>query len=142
ALALLHPHCPVVATAPAQAALALCGRQSPCQRVATLATGGAALLVVGLAAAGRPYWLAVAGRARGWPPLTGYCPCGRSPLCRGALAVTGRPLQVARPGPVAPWRSYIHVFQIRIEKMKEVKRPPLERYPHDGSLQRNSSNLI
>ncbi|RWV85890.1 hypothetical protein GW17_00052276 [Ensete ventricosum] len=31
---------------------------------------------------------------------------------------------------------------IRMEKMKEVKRPPLSRYPHDGSLQRNSSNLI
>ncbi|RWV98139.1 hypothetical protein GW17_00039035 [Ensete ventricosum] len=40
------------------------------------------------------------------------------------------------------WRSYIPVFQIRMEKMKEVKRPPLSRYPHDGSLQRNSSNLI
>ncbi|RWW25537.1 hypothetical protein GW17_00010121 [Ensete ventricosum] len=39
-------------------------------------------------------------------------------------------------------RSYIPVFQIRMEKMKEVKRPPLERYPHDGCLQRNSSNLI
>ncbi|RRT41107.1 hypothetical protein B296_00044833 [Ensete ventricosum] len=24
-----------------------------------------------------------------------------------------------------PWRSYIPVFQIRMEKMKEVKRPPL-----------------
>ncbi|RWV78833.1 hypothetical protein GW17_00060128, partial [Ensete ventricosum] len=38
-------------------------------------------------------------------------------------------------------RSYIPVFQFRMEKMKEVKRP-LWRYPHDGSLQRNSSNLI
>ncbi|RZR88657.1 hypothetical protein BHM03_00016277 [Ensete ventricosum] len=33
-------------------------------------------------------------------------------------------------------------FQIRMERMKEVKRTPLKRYPHDGSLQRNSSNLI
>ncbi|RWW00003.1 hypothetical protein BHE74_00050621 [Ensete ventricosum] len=40
------------------------------------------------------------------------------------------------------WRSYIPVFHIRMEKMKKVKRSPLQRYPHDGSLQRNSSNLI
>ncbi|RWV92627.1 hypothetical protein GW17_00044978, partial [Ensete ventricosum] len=39
-------------------------------------------------------------------------------------------------------RSYIPVFQIRMEKMKEVKCPPLELYLHDRSLQRNSSNLI
>ncbi|RRT38680.1 hypothetical protein B296_00057308, partial [Ensete ventricosum] len=39
-------------------------------------------------------------------------------------------------------RSYIPVFQIWMKKMKEVKRPPLLRYPHDGSLQRNSSSLI
>ncbi|RZS21431.1 hypothetical protein BHM03_00054068, partial [Ensete ventricosum] len=39
-------------------------------------------------------------------------------------------------------RSYIPVFQIWMEKMKEVKRPPLWRYPHDVSLQRNSPYLI
>ncbi|RRT32080.1 hypothetical protein B296_00056630 [Ensete ventricosum] len=31
----------------------------------------------------------------------GCCPCGRSPLA-GGLAAIGRPLQVARPWPVAP----------------------------------------
>ncbi|RRT68038.1 hypothetical protein B296_00036994 [Ensete ventricosum] len=30
-------------------------------------------------------------------------------------------------------------LMIRMEKMKEVKRPPLQQYLHDGSLQRNSS---
>ncbi|RWV88366.1 hypothetical protein GW17_00049556 [Ensete ventricosum] len=29
-----------------------------------------------------------------------------------------------------------------MERMKKVKRPPLYLYPHDGSLQRNSSNQI
>ncbi|RRT43090.1 hypothetical protein B296_00018728 [Ensete ventricosum] len=31
---------------------------------------------------------------------------------------------------------------IRMERMKKVKHPPPWRYPHDGSLQQNSSNLI
>ncbi|RZS05544.1 hypothetical protein BHM03_00036071 [Ensete ventricosum] len=58
----------------------------------------------------------------GWPlavALAGDRPLqvAGSPLCRGALAATGRP---CRGG-----RSYIPVFQIRMEKMKEVKRPPL-----------------
>ncbi|RWW12376.1 hypothetical protein GW17_00023958 [Ensete ventricosum] len=43
-------------------------------------------------------------RARRGQPLAGCCPCGRPPLAG---------------------RSYIPKFQIRIEKMKEVKRPPL-----------------
>ncbi|RWW51364.1 hypothetical protein BHE74_00042297, partial [Ensete ventricosum] len=41
ALVLLHPHC--AAAAPTQATAALCGRQPPCQGVATPATGVAAL---------------------------------------------------------------------------------------------------
>ncbi|RWW05713.1 hypothetical protein GW17_00030996 [Ensete ventricosum] len=41
-LALLHPHYAIVAAAPAQAAAALCSRQSPCQGVATYTTGAAA----------------------------------------------------------------------------------------------------
>ncbi|RWV96602.1 hypothetical protein GW17_00040668 [Ensete ventricosum] len=57
--------------------------------------------------------------------------CWRLPL-QGALAVAGRPLAAGlavggrhftRAG--RGWGSYIPVFQIRIEKMKEVKRPPL-----------------
>ncbi|RRT32443.1 hypothetical protein B296_00058961, partial [Ensete ventricosum] len=60
---------------------------------------------------------------------------------RGAAALAGGcPLQGAWPQPTAPLpggldysrpplvrgrRSYIPVFQIRMEKMKKVKRPPL-----------------
>ncbi|RWV94682.1 hypothetical protein BHE74_00035698 [Ensete ventricosum] len=85
----------------------------------------------------------------GWPPLAG----GRYPPCRGALATTGRPCRGGWLWPAAPLqgalaaadcplqpptaspssslfllrtrRSYIPVFQIRMEKMKEVKHPPL-----------------
>ncbi|RZS21124.1 hypothetical protein BHM03_00053714, partial [Ensete ventricosum] len=78
-------------------------------------------------AGGRPYGLVAADRARGWPPLAGCCPYGRPPLAgglaaagrpfaRGALVAASRPLQVARPLPE---------IVIRMEKMKEVKRPPL-----------------
>ncbi|RRT35526.1 hypothetical protein B296_00048216, partial [Ensete ventricosum] len=49
----------------------------------------------------RPCGVAVAGRARGWLPLTGYYPCGRPPLA-GGLAAADRPLQVARPWSAAP----------------------------------------
>ncbi|RWW37905.1 hypothetical protein BHE74_00056925, partial [Ensete ventricosum] len=61
--------------------------------------------------------LAAAGR-----PLTGG-------LGRG-IAVGGRPCMGAgRHSSSLPslrkWRWYIPVFQIRMEKMKEVKRPPL-----------------
>ncbi|RWW15581.1 hypothetical protein GW17_00020570 [Ensete ventricosum] len=132
--------------------------------------------------------LAAAGRARGWLPLAGCCPCGRPPLA-SSQAMAGRPcrgsgrdqppldadnMHVATPLPqavptfavnrcnerveefyviqshhtqfktnlshenlgsdttvVEPQRvhhmrrSYIPIFQIRMEKMKEVKRPPL-----------------
>ncbi|RWW45009.1 hypothetical protein BHE74_00049190 [Ensete ventricosum] len=58
-------------------------------------------------------------------PVVAYRPC--------ELATTGRPL-CRRPGRASSFslcllrkcrRSYIPVFQIRMEKMKEVKRPPL-----------------
>ncbi|RWV85733.1 hypothetical protein GW17_00052453 [Ensete ventricosum] len=77
---------------------------------------------------------------------------------QGGLAAVSCPMQSAWPWVVGPvWglatsagglavanhrRSYIPVFHIKIEKMKEVKRPLLLRYPRNGSLQRNSSNLI
>ncbi|RWW55625.1 hypothetical protein BHE74_00037730, partial [Ensete ventricosum] len=58
ALALLHHHYVVAAATPAQATAALCGRQSPCQGVATHTTGTAAL---------------VGNRSgRGQQPLTGW----------------------------------------------------------------------
>ncbi|RRT79230.1 hypothetical protein B296_00004767 [Ensete ventricosum] len=68
---------------------------------------------------------------------TGGCPC------KVVLAVADRPLTggLGRSRP-SHGRSYIPVFQIRMEKMKEVKRPPLEQYPHDGSLQQDSFNMI
>ncbi|RWV97824.1 hypothetical protein GW17_00039363 [Ensete ventricosum] len=72
--------------------------------------------------ASAPCGLAATGRARGrLLPLRTVARCrgpgrNRSLLCKGALAVVGRPLA---------GRSYILVFQIRMEKMKEVKRPPL-----------------
>ncbi|RZR96084.1 hypothetical protein BHM03_00025045 [Ensete ventricosum] len=108
--------------------------------------------------------------ALGRLPLRSGLGRSRSPLCRGpcrsrppfawgALATTGRHLQVAWPQPAAPlqvagrpckevgrghaWLPLARAsFAIRMEKMKEVKRPPLSWYSHDGSLQRNSSNLI
>ncbi|RWV90282.1 hypothetical protein BHE74_00053445 [Ensete ventricosum] len=49
----------------------------------------------------------------------GYCPCRRPPLA-GWPWVAGPAWGLAMAG-----RSYIPVFQIRMEKMKEVKRPPL-----------------
>ncbi|RZR86228.1 hypothetical protein BHM03_00013384, partial [Ensete ventricosum] len=71
-------------------------------------------------------------------PATGPL-CGRRVAsgCVRGLAAADRaykrarkrlpPLRVAAPvsGVGLPWRSYIPVFQIRMEKMKEVKRPPL-----------------
>ncbi|RWV86766.1 hypothetical protein GW17_00051298 [Ensete ventricosum] len=82
-----------------------------------------------------------------WPragaaPLLAGLGRSRPPLCMGALAAVGRPLQGAWPqfktnlshenlgsdttvGKPTAGRSYIPVFQIRMEKMKEVKRPPL-----------------
>ncbi|RZR88109.1 hypothetical protein BHM03_00015630, partial [Ensete ventricosum] len=100
----LHPHCAAAAATPAQAAVALCGRQPHCQGAATPTTGAAAPVggragrerqplaswplpigPSGLTVAGRPCGLAAVGRARRWPPLA------------GGLAVAGSPLQVARP---------------------------------------------
>ncbi|RWV99745.1 hypothetical protein GW17_00037331 [Ensete ventricosum] len=93
------------------------GRQSPCQGATTLAADAVA------PAGGNPL------RAGCWqPPLAGE-PWVAS--CRQAAS-----------GPLRARRLYIPAFQIGMEKMKEVKRIPLLRYPHNGSLQRNSSNLI
>ncbi|RWV84314.1 hypothetical protein GW17_00053978 [Ensete ventricosum] len=97
---------------PLQWAAATCG----------LATGGCPLrshrgqqALAGWPLAAAPCRLIVIVQARGWPqPLQMATPCrwpgrSRSPPCGRAV---GR-------------RSYIPVFQIRMEKMKEVKRPPL-----------------
>ncbi|RWW05202.1 hypothetical protein GW17_00031536 [Ensete ventricosum] len=103
----------------------------------------------GLAAAD---WPLRAGRSRSCPlvvtpygllPLLAAAPCrgpGRSrPSLVGSQAMAGRPyrgpnrgqpplhadsMHVAAP-PHRQWRSYIPVFRIRMEKMNEVKRPPL-----------------
>ncbi|RWW56703.1 hypothetical protein BHE74_00036559 [Ensete ventricosum] len=94
-----------------QAATALCDRQPPCQGAGTPATGTVAP-TGGRASPGRqplagwplpagPCGLAIADRARRWPPLAGSCPCGRPPFA-GGLAVADHPLQVARPWPAAP----------------------------------------
>ncbi|RRT75902.1 hypothetical protein B296_00020460 [Ensete ventricosum] len=77
--------------------------------------------------AGRPY----RGPSRGQPPLHA-----------DSMHVAAPPPQAVLIFVTNRWRSYSPVFQIRMEKMKEIKRPPLYRYPHDGSLQRNFSNLI
>ncbi|RWW58548.1 hypothetical protein BHE74_00034572 [Ensete ventricosum] len=47
----------------------------------------------------------------------------RPPLQAAALAMGGRPSSLLPS--LRKRRSYIPVFQIRMEKMKEVKRPPL-----------------
>ncbi|RRT70975.1 hypothetical protein B296_00024020 [Ensete ventricosum] len=81
----------------------------PCPR-ATTPVGDCPLM------AGCPYKgvLVVVSR-----PLTGGLVHSRHPLAAG-LAVGGRPVGKPTAG-----RSYIPVFQIRMEKMKEVKHPPL-----------------
>ncbi|RZS06541.1 hypothetical protein BHM03_00037203, partial [Ensete ventricosum] len=77
-------------------------------------------------AGNRPYWLVEVGRARGWPPLASGRPLqvAGSPLAGGPWLQPAAPCSQPRPTP-PPRRSYIPVFQIRMEKMKEVKRPPL-----------------
>ncbi|RWV80831.1 hypothetical protein GW17_00057827, partial [Ensete ventricosum] len=44
--------------------------------------------------------------------------------------------------PLTNGRSHILVFEIQMERMTKIKRLPLKRYLHDGSLQRISTNLI
>ncbi|RWW20328.1 hypothetical protein GW17_00015568 [Ensete ventricosum] len=98
--------------------------------------------------AGAPWAVAPCGLAAGDSPLRASrsrsCPRATTAPAGGlhlrvAAPTGGRPLQEAWPQPVAPLqgalaaagrpvvggRSYILVFQIRMEKMKEVKRPPL-----------------
>ncbi|RZS01085.1 hypothetical protein BHM03_00030883, partial [Ensete ventricosum] len=120
------------------------GRAAPCE----------------LATSGRPLWASpysrpcsqVPAAPAGWPQPTAPCAGGlghnRLPPCRwpdrGQPPLQGAwPWLAAHPpccvcceNAARMRRSYIPVFQIRIEKMKEVKRPPLWRYPHDESLQR------
>ncbi|RZS00745.1 hypothetical protein BHM03_00030512 [Ensete ventricosum] len=69
------------------------------------------------------------------PPLAGIAglPCGLALAAIGHHLAGGLSHGLAMDG--WPWRSYIPIFSIRMEKMKEVKRPPLYRYPHDRSLQ-------
>ncbi|RWV85124.1 hypothetical protein GW17_00053108 [Ensete ventricosum] len=115
-------------------------------------------LVRGLSATckGRP---PIGATARKWRPPVGAAGCGQP---AGATA-SGVPVRDDRQRPARKrlptahprraiggsrcprgwppyWetlsgRSYIPVFQIRMEKMKKVKHPPLQQYPHDGSLQ-------
>ncbi|RRT49447.1 hypothetical protein B296_00035622 [Ensete ventricosum] len=72
----------------------------------------------------RPCGLAVARRACRRRPL-------RASLGRGWLALHGAwpwlaaPPRCLRCETQQKWRSYITVFQIRMEKMNEVKRPLL-----------------
>ncbi|RZR83006.1 hypothetical protein BHM03_00009549, partial [Ensete ventricosum] len=94
ALAPLHPHCVIAAIAaapaPTQAAIALSGRQPPCQGAATPAIGATAP-AGGKAGRSRPP-LRV---GRSWPCPRVVAPCkgpgrSRSPLV-GNQAMAGRP---------------------------------------------------
>ncbi|RRT32044.1 hypothetical protein B296_00056446, partial [Ensete ventricosum] len=122
ALALLHPHCTVVAPAQAATTPAIdaaapsgsrAGRNRSCSRVAAPCE----LLPL-----------------RAVAPCSGP-DCSRSPLA-DSQAMAGRPyrgpgrgqppLHIDSMHVAAPPPEIIYpVFQIRIEKMKEVKRPPL-----------------
>ncbi|RWV95773.1 hypothetical protein GW17_00041576 [Ensete ventricosum] len=95
----------------------------------------------GLAASGRPLRVgrwglpALCDQAVGGSPLR----ASRSRSCSRAVATPtgGRPLQggMAAVGcPLAGGRSYIPVFHIRMEKMKEVQRPPLIDYERTRPL--------
>ncbi|RWW30450.1 hypothetical protein GW17_00004971 [Ensete ventricosum] len=80
--------------------------------------GGRPLQVVGSPLVGGP-WLQPAAPAGG----VGR---GQPPPCRGPWPQSAAP--TASPSSLfllRTRRSYIPVFQIRMEKMKEVKRPPL-----------------
>ncbi|RRT33966.1 hypothetical protein B296_00047710 [Ensete ventricosum] len=148
-----NPSCPIYAfvaaiATPAQAAIALAHRQPPCQG-ATITTASTVAPTSGRAGHG---WQPLAGTLQsvakrhpyGLLPsraalasLAGYCPCERrQPPLR---AVPGR----SRSPPCrGPWPRPGRGWPIWMVKMKEVKRSPLWRYPHGGSLQRNSSKLI
>ncbi|RWW12857.1 hypothetical protein GW17_00023461, partial [Ensete ventricosum] len=85
------------------------------------------------------------------PPLQGGLAVGSRPLA-GGLGRSPLPLVASHDQPlllavivanalndstrfnIITRRLYIPVFHIRMENTKEVKRPPLKRYPHDGSL--------
>ncbi|RWW40123.1 hypothetical protein BHE74_00054483 [Ensete ventricosum] len=120
------PLCVVVAIAPAQAVGLAAGgllAVAPLQvhrGQLPLATWSRVVGPCGLAAGGRPLR----------PSRSQSCP-------RAAVALAGGyPLQAPAPAGGRPFatrpcwetstgRSYIFVFQIRMEKIKEVKRPPL-----------------
>ncbi|RZS07827.1 hypothetical protein BHM03_00038753 [Ensete ventricosum] len=82
--------------------------------------------------------LAGANHARGRLPMqAALAMCGHP--C-GALNCTRRPYKGPGCGQLPlqvawPWEIVSLYFQIQMERMKEVKRPPLERYPHDRSPQ-------
>ncbi|RWW16965.1 hypothetical protein BHE74_00054373 [Ensete ventricosum] len=88
-------------------AAALAGNKAGFGRLAADPLCGAVLQAGVLVGDYRPYGLATVG-----------IPCGL------ALVATGRPLAGSLGRGLAMGRSYIRVFQIRMEKMKEVKRPP------------------
>ncbi|RRT32069.1 hypothetical protein B296_00047971 [Ensete ventricosum] len=113
ALALIHPHCAAVVVALHR------------RRCCTPSAWAAAPAGAAYARRRRPYRRqpcprAAAAPARGFgrgrpPPLQGALAAVGCPLVAG-LAVAGHPLSL----------SYIPVFQIRMEKMKEVKRSLLQ----------------
>ncbi|RWV92622.1 hypothetical protein GW17_00044981 [Ensete ventricosum] len=107
-------------------------QRSPLRAIALAAGLPLAALQRATATCGLAAGAAYARRCRPYrprPSSRAIAPAGGCPLrvccpCKGALAVVGRPLI-----------GGLGYSQIRMEKMKEVKRPPFYPYPHDGSLQ-------
>ncbi|RZS23492.1 hypothetical protein BHM03_00056437 [Ensete ventricosum] len=136
-----NPTCPIcaaAAVAPVQATAAHARRQPPCQGAANPTAGATAPTNdrVGrgqqpLAGALQPALFAGATLQAGVPtggcrPLWATATASDAGLpCGLALVAAGRPLAGDFSRGLTVGRSYIPVFQIRMEKMKEVKRPPL-----------------
>ncbi|RRT44358.1 hypothetical protein B296_00032592, partial [Ensete ventricosum] len=129
-----------IVAAPAQATTAIARRQPPCQGAATPAAGAAAPAVGPPLRPSRYKWLCTqaADAHAGWlqsvVPMGGAsvhkrCPCGRLPPL---VVVAGLPCGLALAAakapygwPAAPPTRCLHYENIRMEKIKEVKRPPI-----------------
>ncbi|RWV83968.1 hypothetical protein GW17_00054361, partial [Ensete ventricosum] len=94
-------------------------------------------LVVGLVVGGRPCM----GVGNSWPPLllTAFTVKTQQECVEQFYAIQSHHTQLKIN---LSHENLGSDTTIQMEKIKEVKRPPLWRYPHDGSFKRSSSNLI
>ncbi|RZS12665.1 hypothetical protein BHM03_00044145 [Ensete ventricosum] len=131
ALALLHRHCTAAAVAaPTQEAAALARRQPLCQ--------GAAIPTAGTSTGAAPSSAAAAGGrpCRRQPLRAVPLPAGCLPT--GAEPEVGYPLRAGRGRPEIVYPC----IPDPVEEDEGGQASSSLAYPHDESLQRNSSNLI